>query len=182
MKSENAWFISERCKMYAVRNAALFLAKCRPVPELKSGNGGGAKSPGSSTAMTGLNTNNPSIACQDLSEHVPDYRFLSAHFRAASNGGKSNTRSSNAAQTAAAQQSAALAGNVNQLNKGGSGGETTLRKLRILKVYKMYNGALHNLSERATGTSPHSKPVQSSVDGGTTAWDAERLYVGGSLR
>ena len=53
-----------------------------------------------------------SIACQDLSEHVPDYRFISAHFRAASHGGKGNgTRSSNAAQTAAAQQSAALANN-----------------------------------------------------------------------
>ena len=31
-KSEQAWFVGRRCKMYAVRNAALFLAKHRPTP------------------------------------------------------------------------------------------------------------------------------------------------------
>ena len=58
-----------------------------------------------------------------------------------------------------------------------------MRKLRVLKVYKMYNAALHNLSERATGTSPLSPSSASSSvlpeSSSSSSWDAERLYVGG---
>jgi hypothetical protein len=51
----------------------------------------------------------------------------------------------------------------------------------------MYNNALHNLSERVTGTSPHALPTTTTTTNATNAtngasWDAERLYVGGSLR
>ena len=107
-KSEQAWFVGRRCKMYAVRNAALFLAKHRPTPGTAAATTTTTTTitttihcsplfttvhhcspltrqlsppPPPSSSPSPLHHNIPSIACQDLSEHVPDYRFISAHVR-----------------------------------------------------------------------------------------------------
>jgi hypothetical protein len=216
MKAEEAWFQSERCKLFGERNAALFLARARPRPNAASP--GGASSASSSSSSSSSSTagaahagNVPAIACQDLSEHVPDYRFISAHFRAASSAGrgkgsKSNSAAAAAAAALAANSSSGVAGGA--AGAGGSGGGKqgengpAPRKLRVLKVFKMHNAALCNLNRNtvggggggggsggrpgypaATGSAVLDRLANEVGDANATSGvDAERLYVGGSIR
>ena len=70
MQAEEQWFRLEHSKITAERDEALFLAEIRPNPN------------GSNTTNKYLDDARKAVSCQELSEHVPDYRFIAAHFRA----------------------------------------------------------------------------------------------------
>ena len=200
MKAEEAWFQSERCKLFAERNAALFLARARPRPNAASP--GGVRQDSNGQGGSKIHDGNlPTIACQDLSEHVPDYRFIAAHFRAASNTSRGKSTKSNSAAAAAAAALAAnstsgLSGQMpsgKDTGKRDNQGETTPRKMRVLKVFKMHNAALCNLNSKTVGGGGgHRSETGSAVldrlasevsdANAMSGVDAERLYVGGSIR
>lgn len=150
MKAEEAWFRAERCKIIAERDAAIFLARSRPRPQLPSP---------SKPSAVGAGGFSPTIACQDLSEHVPDYRFIAAHFRAASANSKA----------AAAGKGARDGG------QHDDDGALRRRQLSVLKVFKMHNEKLNSMYEEATARRGASAAGRNEDD------DTERLYVGGSV-
>ena len=86
MKMENAWYISERYKLYAERNAALFLAKSRPIPE-SNGSAHSANSPGSGSNNVGggrhLSNRNNTQSRNDNSTSISSNRGKYSSERAA---------------------------------------------------------------------------------------------------
>lgn len=141
IKAEEQWFKLERSKITAERDEALFLASIRPK-----------KSATAAERRLG-------VSSQELSEHVPDYRLISAHFRASATA-EMKTKDSGEAPT--------------------SGKKIIPRRhLSIVKVYKLFSQYLYESYRGAClatpGASADPAEAYANPPGGV-----ERLYFGGS--
>ena len=167
MQAEEQWFRLEHNRITAERDEALFLAEIRPRPR------GGI--------VTNKYLDDPikAVSCQELSEHVPDYRFIAAHFRASASDSLKDGKDSKGKLGKNANSKNSI--NNGTLNSGGigEGQEVPVRRLAIVKVYKIFSQFLYDAYAAASAGTPgavadeHENVV--TPPGGT-----ERLYFGGS--
>jgi len=164
MQAEEQWFRLEHSKITAERDEALFLAEIRPNPN------------GSNTTNKYLDDSRKAVSCQELSEHVPDYRFIAAHFRASAT--ETSLKDSKDGKNKFGKNNKS---NNSLVNSGGisEGQEIPIRRLAIVKVYKVFSQFLYERYAAACAGTPGAVSDENSnlvnPPGGT-----ERLYFGGS--
>jgi hypothetical protein len=158
IQAEEQWYRLEHSKITAEKDEAVFLASVRP-----------RKGATREERMKG-------ISCQELSEHVPDYRFIAAHFRAsateaASGDGKKGGGSKNGDDPGGPSSASSSAAS--------GGKKVPLRRLSIVKVYKLFSQFQYEAYRAAClgtpGAPADPAEAYASPPGGT-----ERLYFGGS--
>jgi hypothetical protein len=139
MQAEEQWFRLEHSKITAERDEALFLAEIRPNPN------------GSNTTNKYLDDARKAVSCQELSEHVPDYRFIAAHFRASAT--ETSLKDSKDGKNKFGKNNKS---NNSLVNSGGisEGQEIPIRRLAIVKVYKVFSQFLYERYAAACAGTP----------------------------